>query len=102
MPVASSTATAAKIQKWNKAVLSDGRADRVGRGVYSKAEAEAQGLKNLKAMNLDAREDDLGYAFMEALGRDIPARAKHCLNGNSLIEPSPKTINLTLTLLPRL
>jgi Fe-S-cluster containining protein len=44
--------------------------------VYSKAEAEAQGLKNLKAMNLDAMEDDPRYAFMAALERDITARAK--------------------------
>lgn len=44
--------------------------------VYSKAQAEAQGLTNLKAMNLDAMEDDPRYAFMAALERDIPARAK--------------------------
>jgi Fe-S-cluster containining protein len=44
--------------------------------LYSKEDGEAQGLKNLKAMNLDALDEDPRHEFMAALRREIPARAK--------------------------
>jgi hypothetical protein len=42
----------------------------------TEAEAEEQGMKNLKALAMDGGADDPRYAFLSALRLTIPARAK--------------------------